>query len=534
VVKRVVSVVGRGRGTAVGDESSVAVKRTVGRARPPPKPPGSSPSDAPGGAAVSLTLEERRANRASANANHPAPTPAAASFSSATVPTPKKSSTSPDCSLSSSSSAPMVSLSGPLPLAKAQVTSRASTVSTNAKSISNRGSSFSEETNLKQSGKVALGNDDVLLSRTADDSTRQFLLEVVRSHEEGIRDEDTGSGSASAASTMPTASEVKKKPRAPTVRLKGTWSKASGPKKEIGDVMSWSSLGLDILSEHEGGTPQVVFQCSQLEFFSFRFCSLFLMLSRYFLEKRCYNYPGLFKTLGTPAKVNLLMESFADGSFQSFDGVEVTPLDVLQSLKTFLLIVPEPPIPCSLFFDLLDACYEVSKEKQVNEVRNLLMRVSSACRVVARTVIDLCRKVLASQPSLQLNDIALFIASALARPAGGNPAEVESQSYAISLALLELGEAAFDPKAVVERPVLAPVVSDSQAAEMEALNEEVKKANEKVASLTRQLDEARKGQVVLKKKLDIVVKENGELKRKLAESQKIIDSWKANAVMDMY
>lgn len=110
------------------------------------------------------------------------------------------------------------------------------------------------------------------------------------------------------------------------------------------------------------------------------------------------------------------MDAFANGSFQSFDALEATPLDVLQSLKTFLLIVPEPPVPCALFFELLDACYEVSKDKQVQDVRNLLMRVSSACRAIARTVIDLCRKVLASQPALQLTDIAQFIASALARP----------------------------------------------------------------------------------------------------------------------
>ena len=233
------------------------------------------------------------------------------------------------------------------------------------------------------------------------------------------------------------------------------------------------------------------------------------------------------------------MDALADGSFQSFDSLEVTPLDVLQSVKTFLLIVPEPPVPCSLFFELLDACYEVSKEKQVVDVRNLLMRVSSACRGIARSVIDLCRKVLASQPGLQMTDVAQFLGSALVRPSEGLPAETDPQCYAITLSLLELGDAAFDAKAVPERPTPATVTlpsvpSQQHVAEMEALNEELKTANEKVASLTRQLDEARKGQVVLKKKLDVMVKENGELKRKLADSQKIIDSWKANAVMDMY
>jgi len=77
-------------------------------------------------------------------------------------------------------------------------------------------------------------------------------------------------------------------------------------------------------------------------------------------------------------------------------------------------------------------------------------------------------------------------------------------------------------------------VSEAHLAELEKVKEELAAANEKVASLSRQLDEARKGQVVLKKKLDVVVKENGELKRKVADNQKIIDSWKANSVIDMY
>jgi hypothetical protein len=132
--------------------------------------------------------------------------------------------------------------------------------------------------------------------------------------------------------------------------------------------------------------------------------------------------------------VNQVMDAFADGSFQSFDAMEATPLDVLQCLKTFLLIVPEPPIPCSLFYELLDSCYEVSKEKQVQDVRNLLMRVSSACRAIARTVIDLCRKVLACQPSLQLTEIAQFVASALARP------EVDQVYYYYFFFLLLFGK----------------------------------------------------------------------------------------------
>lgn len=113
----------------------------------------------------------------------------------------------------------------------------------------------------------------------------------------------------------------------------------------------------------------------------------------------------------------------------------------------------------------------------------------------------------------------------------GAPKDTEPQSYAIALAMLELGESAFDAKAAPEKPLPALAASSE---ELEAAKEETRVANEKVASLTRQLEEARKGQVILKKKLDIVVKENGELKRKLADSQKIIDSWKANAVMDMY
>jgi len=139
-------------------------------------------------------------------------------------------------------------------------------------------------------------------------------------------------------------------------------------------------------------------------------------VNRYFLEKRCYNYPGLFKTLGSAPKVNQIMESFADGSFQSFDAVEATPLDVMQALKSFLLIVPESPVPSSIFYELLDACYGESKEKQVQDVRNLLMRVSSSCRSLIRAVIDLCRKVVASQPALQITEVAKFLGGALARP----------------------------------------------------------------------------------------------------------------------
>ena len=386
---------------------------------------------------------------------------------------------------------------------------------------------------------VNSGSFEILESRTADEQTRQFLLEVVRSHEEGIREADE---LLNVSVPGIVAVSDRKKPRAPTVKLMGTWSKSSGRRAigTDGSVMSWSSLGLDAMSEQEGGTPQAVFQVVQ-----------------YFVEKRCYNYPGLFKTPGSPAKgnplqflsffrspglfflcapVNRIMETLADGSFAGFDALEATPLDVLASLRTFLLIVPESPVPGSLFYELLDACYEVDKGTQVAQVRGLLMRVSAACRGVLKAVLDLCRGVLASQSTLQLGDVAQYLAPGLVRPAEGTPAETDPQSYAIVLALLELGNAAFDAKAQPERAVLAvmaaaPAADNGRVTELE---EELKQANEKIASLTRQLDEARKGSNVLKKKLDVAAKETSDLKRKLAENQKIIDSWKANAVLDMY
>ncbi len=237
--------------------------------------------------------------------------------------------------------------------------------------------------------------------------------------------------------------------------------------------------------------------------------------------------------------VNRVMETFADGSFAGFDALEVTPLDVLSSLRSFLLIVPDSPVPSALFYDLLDACYEVDKATQVPQVRSLLMRVSAACRGVLRVVIDLCRKILGAQPALQLGDVAQVFGPSLVRPAEGATAETDSQSYAIVLVLLELGEAAFDSKVSPEKAgqrssmALSPraVASAADTARLAELEEESKTNAEKIASLTRQLDEARKGHVQLKKKLDTVVKENGELKRKLADSQKMIDSWKANAVL---
>ncbi len=225
----------------------------------------------------------------------------------------------------------------------------------------------------------------------------------------------------------------------------------------------------------------------------------------------------------------------AEGSFAGFDAVEATPLDVLACLRTFLLIVPDSPVPGSLFYELLDACYEVDKSTQVTQVRALLMRVSSSCRGILRAVMELCRSVLASQSGLQLGDLAQYFGPGLVRPSEGAAAETDPQSYAILLALLELGNAAFDSKGQPDRGLSAPLpavaVDNGRVAELE---EELKQAQEKIASLTRQLDEARKGSNVLKKKLDMAAKETGELKRKLAENQKVIDSWKANAVLDMY
>ncbi len=301
----------RGRVSSSSEpDSSAAPRRPAGRARPPPKPPGAA--EPPLSAAAATSLEERRAARTSVGPKTTPPPPAAAaasaaapssvtsssvsapkkesttssaaSFSAATVPTPKKISepTSPTAASFSSATVPTPkkipessSASSPpgLPPGKRSLgdSGSAQTLNTSAASTKVRPGNDSSSS-LPQATKVSAADssskhatpvgEELLMSRTADESTRQFLLEVVRSHEEGIRD---GEMSSNSAGTNPTASEMKKKPRAPTLKLKGTWSKASGaPKKGLGDVMSWSSLGLDVLAEQEGGMPQAVFQCTQL------------------------------------------------------------------------------------------------------------------------------------------------------------------------------------------------------------------------------------------------------------------------------
>jgi hypothetical protein len=256
------AVVGRGRGTptaSLQSSSEEPIKRAVGRARPPPKPPAASTSPAPTitGPAVdrSSSLEERKHKRG--DSNPPGEQKAAAATASATA------------SAAKGTAQPGVATARP-----------PSRMSVNV-------GQGEEDSPAQSRSKVASGNFEILDSRTADDATRQFLLEVVRSHEEGIREGEE----QAAPGTVATVAD-RRKPRAPTVKLVGTWNKASGRKvaPTDGSVMSWSSLGLDAMAEMEGGMPQAVFQAVQ-----------------YFVERRCYNYPGLFKTPGSPAKGELLL-----------------------------------------------------------------------------------------------------------------------------------------------------------------------------------------------------------------------------------
>jgi hypothetical protein len=248
-VKKPVAGRGRGNTSNLTTPSEDPAKRAAGRARPPPKPPATTSPAAPAtGPAVdrSSSLEDRRHKRG--DSNPPGEQKAAAATTTA------KSTSSPGVA----------------------------TARTPARSSHMGAANGEDDSPGPARSKVASGNFEILDSRTADEQTRQFLLDVVRSHEEGIREADE-----LLTVSVPGTVADRKKPRAPTVKLVGTWNKASLRKMAAtdGSVMSWSSLGLDAMAEMEGGMPQAVFQVVQ-----------------YFVERRCYNYPGLFKTSGSPAK----------------------------------------------------------------------------------------------------------------------------------------------------------------------------------------------------------------------------------------
>ena len=372
------------------------------------------------------------------------------------------------------------------------------------------------------------GSFEVFESPTAPQDTRSFLLEVVKSHEVAIREEDTpGLPVIDSAS-----SSTRKKARAPTVIMKGTWNKTSKRAFSDGTIMGWCSLGVDLIAEEEGGVPQVLFQATQ-----------------YFLQKKCYNYPGLYRQSGVVATVNRAMEAFAAGSFSTFDALEATPIDVLAVVRSFLLIVPESPVPAALFYDLLDVCYEGTAEKQQVDVRAMLMRIAPASRAVVRATLDLAQRVLRAQPTaLQRKDIALYLGAAVARPSSGVPAETDPQSYAILMVLLELGELAFEKSSASDATTNVGKVigTRSRTSDLDMLlasdtnggpnplEEELKKANEKISSLQRQLEESRKTQSDLKKKLDDSNKEMARMKRRNQEMSNALEKQKASQIMDMY
>lgn len=282
------------------------------------------------------------------------------------------------------------------------------------------------------------------------------------------------------------------------------------------------------MSEGDGGNlPPIVFYCTQ-----------------YFADKKCYNYSGLFKTQGSVPVVNRIMESFADRSFKSFDAFEATPLDVASALKSFLLILPESVIPHEIFLELFDPLFDSPSEKRDSDVRNLLMRVNAVPRQTLRVVLDWARRIVAAQPlALKLDDAARFFSVALARTL--DQSTEESESYAVTLALLQMNDNAFEsapppaalaPAATKGRLGRTSSVSSavSPSDETAFLKEELDKANQKAASLQRQLDEARKSVASLKRKVDTQSKEISELKRKNQEQAKVIEGWKAKSMLDMF
>lgn len=90
-----------------------------------------------------------------------------------------------------------------------------------------------------------------------------------------------------------------------TIRRKAT---AAGQQQQR-DLPSWIGLGIDMISEEDGGMP------------------LILALGvAYFQEKRCFGSAGLLKQPGNPDTVNRILESFVGASFSSFDALEATYL----------------------------------------------------------------------------------------------------------------------------------------------------------------------------------------------------------------
>ena len=346
-------------------------------------------------------------------------------------------------------------------------------------------------------------SQDILEGRMADEKTRSFLLKVVKFHEEGIREE---------ALQIEAEKQRRKNNAAPTVKLKSSWSKNPSRKETDGTIAGWVKLGIDSISEQDGGMPLIAFHCTQ-----------------YFAVKKCHNYPNLLKAQGSPATVNRILEAFAEGSFNSFDNYDVTPLDVASCLRSFLLILPDSVITDAIFYELLDVGFQNMGEKRVTEVRLCLQKLSAPCRMVTRLVLEWMQAVVDANSKCTIQDASSFMGPALARPKDGDWTETDPSSYAIIMLLLELGSQAFEARASVKstnRMSLKNLSLDGTTAE------ELTKAKEKIASLQRQLDESRKGQAALRKKLDVQTKENGELRRKNAELQKQIDGFRANTTYD--
>lgn len=393
----------------------------------------------------------------------------------------------------------------------------------------------------------------VLDSRTADTETRDFLQRVVKYHNEGIQQEEDDAdmvalGLAARASKGGRLGTLGKKRGVAAAAKKRPTADVSDSGKR--DLAEWLGLGLDMIVEEDGGgMPFVVAAVLQ-----------------YFAEKKCHASAGLLKQSGTAAAVNRILTAIVDGTFVSFDQLEVTYLDVASALRSFLLALPDSVVPGAIFRELTDAVYETDPARRVEAVRTQLARMSGPRRAVLRAVLVLLRRVVAMQQHLKLGDAAKWFGPALARPPPSTEldvADTDPQSYALVLALLEVGEDVFEAagpvptSAGMSSPALlsgsrilksaksssvllqpdsvASVVDEPAALAVDPhAAEELAKATDKVDSLTRQLEHSRKAEASLKHELEKLKKENSELKRKNQQLTKQVEGYRANQILDLY
>lgn len=228
-------------------------------------------------------------------------------------------------------------------------------------------------------------------------------------------------------------------------------------------------------------------------------------------------------------------------------------------MRAFLLALPDSVVPSVMFADVLDALYETDVKRRGERVRGLLARLSPPRRNVLRVLLAWAKKVVASQQHLRPGDAAAFLGPALARPVisdGMSVADADSQSYALMLSLLELGDEALEAtisggggggggggmtsSANVPLSALAAMGRSSVSliedvgGRVSVNEEQIKGMQEKIDSLTRQLDHSRKSETSLKAEVERVKKENAELKRRNHQLTKQVEQWKANSIMEMY